>query len=80
MYTLGTNGRSRACFRRMKAACDLVLGADQLGTDAHALVEQVIERDFIRDQADDALRRLDRGEHDLRVEHEQADQIGRGDE
>ena len=59
---------------------DLVLRAGQLGTVPHALVEQVIERDFIRDQADDALRRLDRGEHDLRVEHEQADQVGRGDE
>ena len=70
------NGRSRACFRRMAAASTCCCALASSGG-SQALVEQVIERDFIRDQADDALRRLDRGEHDLRVEHEQADQIGR---
>ena len=80
MNTLGTNGRSRACLTADDGRLDRVPGAGQLGAVPQALDDQVVERDIVGDQVDDALRRLDRGEHDQRVEHQQADQVGRGDE
>jgi hypothetical protein len=48
--------------------------------DPHALYDEVIEWGIVRDQVDDALGGLNRHHHDLRVEHQQADQVSRGHE
>ncbi len=80
MNTLGTNGRSPRLLPPDERRLNQYSGAGQFGTVSQALDHQIIERDLVRDQVDDALGRLDRGEHHLRVEHQEADQVGRGDE
>ena len=58
---------------------DHVLGLGQFGSASPSLADQVIERGVVRDEPDDGLGRLDRGDHDVRVEHQSADEFGRGD-
>ena len=80
MKTLGMNGRIIACLRLTTAAWTRACGARELGAVLQALDDQVIERDVVGDQVNDALGRLDRHHDDFGVEHQQADQVGGGDE
>ncbi len=73
------NGRYTRLLAPDSGRLDEGLRTGELWPVSQALDHQVVERDSIGDQANDALGGLDRRHHDLRVEHQQADQIGGGD-
>jgi hypothetical protein len=76
-------GHERAQPRLLQAEpgrLDQLPGVAQLGAGSQALDDQVLERDLVRDQPDDGLGRLDRRHHHAGFQHQQPDQVGRGDQ
>ena len=73
------NGRSFACFSRIRVASTSAWASASSGRLLQAGGDQVVERAVVGDQADHRLGRLDRGDHDPGVEPDPADQLGRGD-
>jgi hypothetical protein len=57
---------------------DQFLGLCQFGPMPPALGDQIIERHIVGNQPDDRLGRLDRRDDEVRVEHQGANQVGRG--